>query len=222
MPEAHGTRPARRTRERILEATLSLYNELGEPNVSTTLIASEVGISAGNLHYHFRKKDQLTGALLDRFVDELDELLPPEQWRAGDVEDAWFLLHMIFEAIWRYRFLFRDLSGIMSRDRRAGHRLTAVFGRSVEASRGIALGLAQSGVLVATPAELEALAENVTVMTLYWLSYDNVRYPRAQSGASIARGIYQVLMLFAPFLLPDGRQHLERLAREYLRKEQAS
>jgi AcrR family transcriptional regulator len=222
MPAAQGTRPARRTRERILEATLALYNELGEPNVSTTLIASEAGISAGNLHYHFRKKDQLTGALLDRFVDELDELLPPEQWRAGDVEDAWFLLHMIFEAIWRYRFLFRDLSGIMSRDRRAGHRLTAVFGRSVEASRGIALGLAQSGALVATPAELEALAESATVMTLYWLSYDHVRYPRAAAGASIARGIYQVLMLFAPFLLPQVRAHLEQLAREYLRKEQAT
>lgn len=221
MPEAQGTRPARRTRERILEATLALYNELGEPNVSTTLIASEVGISAGNLHYHFRKKDQLTGSLLDQFVAELDELLPPEQWRAGDVEEAWFLLHMIFEAIWRYRFLFRDLSGIMSRDRRAGHRLTAVFGRAVEASRGIALGLAQSGALVATAAELEALAESVAVMTLYWLSYDHVRNPRALSGASIARGIYQVLMLFAPFLLPQGRAHLEQLAREYLRKEQA-
>ncbi len=222
MPAAKGTRPARRTRERILEATLGLYNELGEPNVSTTLIASEVGISAGNLHYHFRKKDQLTGALLDRFVDELDQLLPPEQWRAGDVEEAWFLLHVIFEAIWRYRFLFRDLSGIMGRDRRAGHRLTAVFGRSVEASRGIALGLSESGALVATPAELEALAENVAVMTLYWLSYDTVRYPRLSSASSIARGIYQVLMLFAPFLLPQGRAHLEALAGEYLRKEQVS
>lgn len=220
MPAAQGSRPAQRTRERILEATLGLYNDFGEPNVSTTLIASEVGISAGNLHYHFRKKDQLTGALMERFVEELDALLPPEHWRAADVEDAWFLLHVIFETIWRYRFLFRDLSGMMSRDRRAGHRLTAVFGRSVEASRGIALGLAQSGVLVATPEEVEALAENVTVLTLYWLSYDHVRNPRAGASASIAKGIYQVLMLFAPFLLPQGRAHLERLAREYLRKEQ--
>lgn len=214
------SKTGRRTRQRILDITLALYNARGEPNVSTSLIATELGISAGNLHYHFRKKDQLTGALLDRFVDELNQVLPPEQWRAGDVEDAWFLLHVIFEAIWRYRFLFRDLSGIMSRDRRAGHRLTAVFGRSVEASRGIALGLEQSGVLLATPAELEALAENVTVLTLYWLSYDHVRFPRAASGASIARGIYQVLMLFAPFLVPQGRAHLEQLARDYLRKEQ--
>jgi AcrR family transcriptional regulator len=222
MPASPATRPARKTRERILDTTLALYNDLGEPNVSTTMIAVEVGISAGNLHYHFRKKDQLTGALLERFVTELDELLPPETWRAGDVEDAWFLLHVLFETIWRYRFLFRDLSGIMSRDRRAGHRLTAIFGRSVEASRGICLGLAESGAMVATPAELAALAENVTVMTLYWLSYDTVRYPRTTAASAIARGIYQVLMMFGPFLLPQGRNHLEMLAREYLRKEQGT
>jgi len=222
MPASSATRPARKTRERILDTTLALYNDLGEPNVSTTMIAVEVGISAGNLHYHFRKKDQLTGALLERFVTELDELLPPETWRAGDVEDAWFLLHVLFETIWRYRFLFRDLSGIMTRDRRAGHRLTAIFGRSVEASRGICLGLAESGAMVATPAELAALAENVTVMTLYWLSYDTVRYPRMTAASAIARGIYQVLMMFGPFLLPQGRNHLEMLAREYLRKEQGT
>jgi AcrR family transcriptional regulator len=222
MPASSATRPARKTRERILDTTLALYNDLGEPNVSTTMIAVEVGISAGNLHYHFRKKDQLTGALLERFVTELDELLPPETWRAGDVEDAWFLLHVLFETIWRYRFLFRDLSGIMTRDRRAGHRLTAIFGRSVEASRGICLGLAESGAMVATPAELAALAENVTVMTLYWLSYDTVRYPRTTAASAIARGIYQVLMMFGPFLLPQGRNHLEMLAREYLRKEQGT
>jgi AcrR family transcriptional regulator len=222
MPASSATRPARKTRERILDTTLALYNDLGEPNVSTTMIAVEVGISAGNLHYHFRKKDQLTGALLERFVTELDELLPPETWRAGDVEDAWFLLHVLFETIWRYRFLFRDLSGIMTRDRRAGHRLTAIFGRSVEASRGICLGLAESGAMVATPAELAALAENVTVMTLYWLSYDTVRYPRTPAASAIARGIYQVLMMFGPFLLPQGRNHLEMLAREYLRKEQGT
>ncbi len=96
MPGEPKTRPARQTRQRILDTTLALYNDLGEANVSTTLIATEVGISAGNLHYHFRKKDQLTGALLDEFVGEIEELMPPDTWRAREVEDAWFLLHVIF------------------------------------------------------------------------------------------------------------------------------
>src|SRR6185295_5994512 len=111
--------PGRRTRQRILDVTLALYNERGEPNVSTSLIAAELGISAGNLHYHFRKKDELSAALLEQFVAELDALLPPAGWRADNVEDVWFLVHLILEGLWRYRFLFRDLSGIMARDRRA-------------------------------------------------------------------------------------------------------
>ena len=64
--------PGRRTRQRILDTTLALYNERGEPQVSTSLIATELGISAGNLHYHFRRKDELSAALLERFVSEFD------------------------------------------------------------------------------------------------------------------------------------------------------
>ena len=37
----------RRTAERILEVTLELFNRFGEPNVSTTLISAELGISPG-------------------------------------------------------------------------------------------------------------------------------------------------------------------------------
>ena len=87
MPNRQKSEPGRRTRQRILDATLALYNERGEPQVSTSLIAAELGISAGNLHYHFRRKDELSAALLDRFVSEFDALLPPPGWRADHVED---------------------------------------------------------------------------------------------------------------------------------------
>jgi len=221
MPQSPKSAPGRRTRQRILDVTLALYNEQGEPNVSTSLIAAELGISAGNLHYHFRKKDELSAALLEQFVAELDALLPPAGWRADNVEDVWFLLHLILEALWRYRFLFRDLSGIMARDRRAGTRLATVFERSVQAARGICLGLAERDQLVATGVEIDALSHNIAVVALYWLSFESARHPRrAGSGAGMARGVYQVLMLVAPFLQPDGRLHLERLAQEYLSREE--
>ncbi len=211
-----------RTRQRILEVTLALYNELGEPNVSTSLIAAELGISAGNLHYHFRKKDQLSAGLLEQFVVELDGLLPPAGWRAENVEDVWFLLHVILETLWKYRFLFRDLSGIMARDRRASARLAVVFEKAVQAARGICLGLAERDALLATGAELDALSTNIAVVSLYWLSFESARHPkRDASGAGMSRGVYQVLMLVAPFLTPRGRVHLEALAQEYLTREKA-
>ena len=137
MPNLTQSAPGRRTRERILDATLALFNERGEPQVPTSLIATELGISAGNLHYHFRRKDELSTALLDRFVGEFDAVLPPTGWRADHVEDAWFLLHLLLETVWRYRFLFRDLSGVMARDRRAARRIAGVFSRAVAAARAI-------------------------------------------------------------------------------------
>ncbi len=209
--------PGRRTRQRILDTTLALYNEQGEPQVSTSLIAAELGISAGNLHYHFRRKDELSAALLDRFVAEFDALLPPAGWRADHVEDAWLLLHLLLETLWRYRFLFRDLSGIMARDRRAGQRLATVFERAVGASRGICLGLVEQGVMTATGGEIEALSANIAVVSLYWLSFESARHPKAGlEGKGMARGAYQVLMLVAPFLQAESRFHLEQLAGEYL------
>lgn len=217
MSNRQKSEPGRRTRQRILDTTLALYNEHGEPQVSTSLIAAELGISAGNLHYHFRRKDELSAALLDRFVAEFDALLPPSGWRADHVEDAWLLLHLLLETLWRHRFLFRDLSGIMARDRRASQRLASVFERAVGVSRGICLGLVEQGVMTATGAEIDALSGNIAVVSLYWLSFESARHPKASlERKGMARGAYQVLMLVAPFLQPESRFHLEQLAREYL------
>jgi AcrR family transcriptional regulator len=217
MPNRTQSAPGRRTRQRILDVTLALFNERGEPQVSTSLIAAELGISAGNLHYHFRRKDELSAALLERFVGEFDALLPPAGWRAQDVEDAWLLLHLLLETVWRYRFLFRDLSAVMARDRRAAQRLAGVFSRAVEAARAICLGLTEQGTLTATAVEIDALAENVAVVALFWLSFESARHPRQDArSAGMSRGAYQVLMLVAPFLQLESRVHLERLALEYL------
>lgn len=217
MPTSPKSKSGRRTRQRILDVTLGLYNDRGEPNVSTSLIATELGISAGNLHYHFRRKDELSAALLEQFVAEFEASLPPPAWRADNVEDVWLLLHLILESLWHYRFLFRDLSGIMARDRRAGARLAKVFGRAVQAARGICLGLVERDQMIATGAEIEALSANIAVVALYWLSFESARNPRHDAaGEAMARGVYQVLMLVAPFLQAESRLHLETLAQEYL------
>ncbi len=109
-------KPPRRTRERILETSLALMNREGEPHVTTADIADEMNISPGNLYYHFRNKDDIIGELYDAYERTVAPLLatPP----AAEVEDLWFLLHLLFERMHEYRFLYRDLDEITSRNRK--------------------------------------------------------------------------------------------------------
>ena len=75
MPAAEPKKKPRRTAERILDVTLELFNRFGEPNVSTTLISAELGISPGNLYYHYPAKEALVNALFRQHALALDELL---------------------------------------------------------------------------------------------------------------------------------------------------
>ena len=63
------------TKSRILETALALYNEQGIQSVTNRHIAAEMGISPGNLHYHFRHTDDIIVALYEALSVEMDELV---------------------------------------------------------------------------------------------------------------------------------------------------
>ena len=54
----------KKTQEKIIIATVDLFNKNGVSNVRLQDIAKEVGISPGNLTYHYKTKKDLLGAVL--------------------------------------------------------------------------------------------------------------------------------------------------------------
>ena len=209
----------RRTAERILEVTLELFNRFGEPNVSTTLISAELGISPGNLYYHYPAKDELINSLFERYEKALGELLGASEG-VRNVEDAWFFLHSLFEIIWEYRFLYRDLNDLLSKNRMLETHFQDVLKNKARAIRNLLAALSRHSAVTMDAREMEPTADSMVVVLTYWLSFEYVRDPRhalepANAQHALMRGAYHVLNLLAPYLESSQRQHLIHLAAAY-------
>ena len=210
----------RRTAQRIIETSLSLFNRFGEPNVSTNLISSELRISPGNLYYHFPAKDELVNALFDQYLAQLNPLLEA----AGDVrdvEDAWFFIHSLFERLWEHRFLYRDLNDLLSRNRRLETEVKDLLARKQLAFAQLIAGLHHQGALQLEGAEREAVATHMVVLLTWWLSYEYVRNPRHaleedSADQALIGGAQHVLRLLSPHLVSGSREHLQTLLAHYI------
>ena len=210
----------RRTRERILELSLRLFNEFGEPNITTTVIADEMNISPGNLYYHFRNKDDIVNSIFVQFEGEISHMLKVPESRRPNIEDVWLYLHLMFELVWRYRFFYRDLNDLLSRNRKLELHFKQILAHKIKVAKELCEGLRSEQSLEASDIEIDALATNMVVVATYWLSYEYVRNPRNYSeqksmSDALARGCYQVLSLIEPYLRGEARLLFKKLAEEY-------
>ena len=206
----------RRTRERILETSLELLNRDGVSHVTTADIAGEMNISPGNLYYHFRNKEQIVGELFAAYEARVRPLLAGDGRERIGVEDLWLMLHLLFEQMSAYRFLFRDLVEIAANNRRIASRLALMLQQSQDAILAIFRGMAAAGEMRATEAEMTATARNVVLVATHWMSFDRLSRGGRDDSLDLGLGAYQVLALIAPFLLGDARALLARLGRDYL------
>ncbi len=203
-----------KTRQRILDAALALFNAQGESNVSTNHIADELEISPGNLYYHYRNKDDIIEQLFQLFEERMDLALTVPEGRAVTLEDVWLQLHLVFECIWDYRFLYRDIVNILSRNRSLRLRFARILKRGSGNAHAIMKGLDESGAMRASAAEIEGLATNILVLATFWLNYAGIRGEKDEQRA-IQQGIVQVMMLVSPFLRDSERLHLHTLSAAY-------
>ena len=178
------------TRDKILETSLSMFNALGERNVTTNHIADELGISPGNLYYHFKNKDDIVAQLFALYEVRMDEILARRK-RSITLDDVHAQLQRVFECMWTYRFLYRDLVDILSRNRKLRQRFARLLNRAEESVVVMLRGFVDEKMA-------PAVAENVVLSTTFWLNYHTVRNKAEPSEADIKKGVEQVMRLIVP------------------------
>ena len=205
-------KPPRRTAERILETSQELFNRYGEPNVSTTAISAEMRISPGNLYYHYPAKDELINALFTRFDVALQEALQ-QCSLARTVNDASLSLHRLLELVWQYRFFYRDLNHLMSRNRQLEAAVQPLIDRKQHALQEMLRGLRSEALLDIDDQGITDTSNSMVVMATYWISFEYARNPRQalepeSAQQALSRGVQLVLNLLKPYLHPRVRSGL--------------
>ena len=204
--------PRIKTRERILDCALQLFNQQGEPNVSTLEIASELGISPGNLYYHFHGKEPVVLGLFQRFEETLLPLLDPPVGVRLDAEDYWLFLHLIVERMAQYQFLFQDLSNLTGRLPKLARGMRSLINALKRTLAALLASLKAQGQVHSGTQALGQLVEQITLTLLFSLDYQRVLARQGDVGVVV----YQVMMLVAPHLRQPSRQAAQEMAVRYL------
>ena len=97
------------TKDKIIATAIDLFNMHGTKGISTNHIAKEMGISPGNLYYHFRSKDDIIRSISDNFKNELGSVL---EIQLDTISDFSHNLTNLFNRFFRiqhsYQFLFLE------------------------------------------------------------------------------------------------------------------
>jgi AcrR family transcriptional regulator len=196
----------RDTQTRIVDAALELFNQYGTAAISTNRIAEHCGISKGNLHYHFRNKQEIIRFLFQRAVDEMDAGWYRDHLAATlDHMAAMFVrqLHLILE----YRFFYREMADLLRSDRLLRRRFAHNRERRLAEIERFFRALASRGLmnLPADPRRLRSIVDITWIISENWLNY--VEYhDRELTVEAVAAGYDQILEVLRPYLIADPQR----------------
>ena len=197
-----------KTRDRILDTSLALFNDEGEPDTTTIDIANEMGISPGNLYYHFKGKDQIIAELFQQYELGMSHTLNAPIERPlgadrGSAEDNWYYLYVVMEEMYQYRFLYHNLDNILQRypDIKRGFKRLIQLKRA--ALYSICQALLQQDVIDAKGQQLLGLVDNMTLNLTFWFNYEALLHDNRAPQVTIHQGVLQLLTMVAPYLGDD-------------------
>lgn len=196
------------TAERILKTGRRLFNAQGYAATTLTEIADEVGISQGNLTYHFPTKRDLAARLVEDLRREVEKRragLTP-----GPVVDDYVehLLHAM-TLVWRNRFIFRDKSQLETVVSVSKHNpdIAADF----DELRALLARMDEAGMLRRDlPVDLTVLTRALWVVSRYWMEHV-LEFEGRDTAAwdDQKRGLEHHFAVLSPYLTAAARRQLQ-------------
>ncbi len=190
------------TKERILQTALSLYNRRGIHSITSRHIAAELGISPGNLHYHFKHTEDIIEGLYQELSGHFDVLMSSmETTTEMNLERLTNFIDQSLELSYTYRFIFLHMVEIGLRIPTIRNQYYAMTQRREKEfltlfQRSKASGIFRDDI---PDAVWVSLVTQIFIVGDFWLS-NNEMTRRLKGNKAIAHYREVILHLFVPYL----------------------
>ena len=230
------------TKDRVVSAAVEMFNESGVSALTTNHIAAHLGMSPGNLYYHFANKEEIVRAAFDRMNLAADDLWKGDDapLPAGKKKPAVDVLHLQrivlgnLRLYAEYIFFARELTSLLRADPVLRERYAAISERRMEQLVAVLRPLVAAGLLrnVGDDDDLRSLAESAWLIGLFCVPYAETsesgggtgrkrtaKARAAATNAAVEKGALLVLHLFKPYMEPIAYTALVVLVRQQLEEQ---
>ncbi|WP_413285367.1 TetR/AcrR family transcriptional regulator [Vibrio sp. MA40-2] len=201
-----------KTRDKIVLASLELFNDHGERNITTNHIAAHIEISPGNLYYHFRNKQEIVRDIFECYSTELLERFSPVESGEESLVLLKRYLDSIFTLMWKYRFFYANLPEILQRDEILHERYLSVQDKLHNNLEAIFDGFVELKLLDVDKQEAISLVTTLHLVASSWLGYRSAMSLKTEITEKIIHeGVLQMIAVVKPHTTQMGREQIQLL-----------
>jgi AcrR family transcriptional regulator len=188
-----------KNRERILEASVDLFNKSGVVAVTTNHIADHLDISPGNLYFHFRNKEEIVRELFDRMCKDTYAVWAPNN-KLDQYASPLELIERSYEIFWNFRFFHREMYHLRRKDPALARKWKAHISKSVRLLQATYVHWVKTGAMrkIEDPKEMAMISDLVLITSSSFLQFfESPEKPATKK--TLRAGVEHILRLLLPY-----------------------
>ena len=208
-----------KTRNKIIQASIALFNEQGERNVTTNHIAAHLGISPGNLYYHFRNKEDIILSIYEEYARNLLlDTFPKVTSEIKPLDAIILYMDAVFQMLLKFRFFYSNLPVLLDKNPSLREKYVEVQHSIAERVSQLLISLRSAEIIDFEDEELADIVSILRIINTFWVSfYQTQNIDNEINDSVFYQGVLKILVILKPYTTDAAMPELIQ-AREMYQK----
>jgi AcrR family transcriptional regulator len=211
-----------KTRDKIIQASIELFNEQGERNVTTNHIAAHLAISPGNLYYHFRNKEDIILSIYEEYARSLLlDTLPQVSAEAKPLDSLILYMDSVFQTTMKFRFFYRNLPVLLDKNPVLREKYVEVQQSISERVSQLLILLRGTDFIDFADDELADIVSILRLINTFWVSFHQTQTIVNEVNDSVFyQGVLKILVILRPYTKAHAISELNQARDVYKKRYQ--